>query len=119
MVINDGMEKSTGTTFLNKKSHIYQLRLVVRRELGIVARIALVFSRRGLDFVSLNYVPLEQHHRAGVEVVFHGDEVQERLVYNDLVKLIDVEVCHVNDMQNFAVVNGESANNYLSSMERV
>lgn len=77
--------------FLNEQIDRFQLNLVVRRELGIVARVALVFSRRGLDIERLTMNPLKGSEQAELAVDFCGSRPQLRAVFADLSKLIDVE----------------------------
>ena len=77
-------------TFLNVRSEGYALKMVVIRELGIIARIALIFSRRGLDIAAFN---LREGDAVGISEVsldFEGDDEQLRAVVHDLRKLVDV-----------------------------
>ena len=77
-------------TFLNVRSERYALNMIVVRELGIIARIALIFSRRGLDIAAFN---LRDGDAAGISEVsleFEGNDDQLRAVVHDLQKLVDV-----------------------------
>ena len=76
--------------FLNASDEVHSLRLVVRRELGILARIALVFSRRGLDILELDYAGMTGTDQRQVLLSFTGSNAQSASVCADLRKLIDV-----------------------------
>lgn len=90
VVQNLAVERSS-SRFLNDRCERFHLNLVVRRELGIVARVALVFSRRGLDIERLTMDPLKGSAQAVLTVDFYGSRSQLRAVFADLSKLIDVE----------------------------
>lgn len=77
--------------FLNDRSERFRLSLVVRRELGIVARVALVFSRRGLDIDQFALERSKTPGSARIVLEFYGSRDQLRAVYSDLSKLVDVE----------------------------
>ena len=77
--------------FLNDRSERFRLTLAVRRELGIVARVALVFSRRGLDIEQFALEQTKTPGTARILLEFYGSQAQLRAVYADLSKLVDVE----------------------------
>jgi acetolactate synthase regulatory subunit len=77
-------------TFLNEGDGVHTLTLLVKRELGILARIALVFSRRGLDVAELSYAKATLDGHQQVRLAFQGDAAQLARVSADLRKLIDV-----------------------------
>jgi acetolactate synthase regulatory subunit len=77
-------------TFLNADGGVHALTLLVKRELGILARIALVFSRRGLDVAELSYAEATLPGHRQVRLAFQGDAAQLASVSADLRKLIDV-----------------------------
>lgn len=77
-------------TFLNARSETYALKMVVVRELGIIARIALIFSRRGLDIATFNLRDGDAVGISEVSLDFEGNEEQLRAVVHDLRKLVDV-----------------------------
>jgi len=78
-----------GASFLNGKAKLSAMSLHVQRELGIIPRIGLVFSRRGLDLESLSYEALSPT-MARVACRFWCSGEQERSVFHDLAKLVDV-----------------------------
>ena len=77
-------------TFLNARDQRYALNMVVTRELGIIARIALIFSRRGLDIATFNLRDADAVGISKVSLEFDGSDDQLRTVVNDLKKLVDV-----------------------------
>ena len=85
------MAKMTGSPFLNVREQLFSLHLSVRRELGIIARVAIIFSRRGLDIASFSLDEGAQEESARIKLRFHGNGAQLDSVCRDLVKLVDVE----------------------------
>ena len=85
------MTKVTGSPFLNVREQLFSLHLSVRRELGIIARVAIIFSRRGLDIASFSLAEAGQEESAQIRLRFHGNSSQLDSVCRDLVKLVDVE----------------------------
>jgi len=83
-------------TFLNVRDQRVTVALSARRELGILARVALVFSRRGLDVENLRMDDDQAKGKIMIVLTFWGSEEQQRLVVNDLKKLIDVEQVQVH-----------------------
>lgn len=76
--------------FLNNPAAHYKLRLAVRRELGILARVALVFSRRGLDIAALALTAGADDGSAVIKLSYFADGAQHRSVLGDLRRLVDV-----------------------------
>lgn len=76
--------------FLNIKEEEFQIKIYVKRKLGILARLALVFSRRGLDIKSLEFYSDQCEAMAYVDMSFEGNREQLRSVVHDIKKLIDV-----------------------------
>jgi acetolactate synthase small subunit len=64
--------------------------MVVIRELGIIARIALIFSRRGLDIATFYLRDGDAVGISEVSLDFEGNDEQLRAVVHDLRKLVDV-----------------------------
>lgn len=77
--------------FLNRGSELQSLRLRVRRELGVLARVALVFSRRGLELESMSYQPSDHRLCAEILLAFRGDGEQLDSVQRELSRLHDVQ----------------------------
>ena len=77
-------------TFLNVRSERYGLTMIVIRELGIIARIALIFSLRGLDIAAFNLRDGDAVGISEVSLEFEGNDEQLRAVVHDLRKLVDV-----------------------------
>ena len=79
------------STFLNALDERYKLTIAARRELGIIARIALIFSRRGLDIACFKLEEETPSVQARISLEFYGNLQQMRAVVSDIRKLIDVE----------------------------
>ena len=85
------MAKAHNHGFLNCGSERTRLELKMRRSLGMIARVALVFSRRGLDIAQFKLEETKSYNRATVILDFVGSPEQLRAVKADLSKLVDVE----------------------------
>jgi acetolactate synthase regulatory subunit len=85
------MTKVHNPSFLNCGNERTRLELKMRRSLGMIARVALVFSRRGLDIAQLKLEETRSYHRATITLEFVGSPAQLKAVKGDLSKLIDIE----------------------------
>jgi acetolactate synthase regulatory subunit len=77
--------------YLNADGEKFRLELKMRRSLGIIARVALVFSRRGLDIAQFRLDETKSYEKVLVTLEFRGSTEQLRAVTGDLSKLIEVE----------------------------
>lgn len=76
--------------FLNSGEAEKSLCVEVVRSLGIVARIALVFSRRGFDIRSLQFKSSTDEGFAMIDLSFPANLRQLQEIVRDLNKLVDV-----------------------------
>ncbi|MFK7824639.1 MAG: ACT domain-containing protein [Oligoflexales bacterium] len=76
--------------FLNSGAQEKSLSIKVVRNLGILARVALIFSRRGFDITKLEFAPSPVEGLANLNLIFPSNAVQFEDVKRDLSKLIDV-----------------------------
>lgn len=76
--------------FLNKSSQEFTLFVSVRRRLGIIARVAMIFSRRGLDIHSMQYLPTHDEAKSSLHLSFKGNQEQFKSVLIEIKKLHDV-----------------------------
>ncbi|NRA44741.1 MAG: hypothetical protein HRU09_07280 [Oligoflexales bacterium] len=76
--------------FLNSGGQEKQLCVKVFRNLGILARVALVFSRRGFDISKLEFNPAHEEGLANLELSFPANETQMEEVIRDLRRIVDV-----------------------------
>ena len=82
--------QSKKNRFLNRVTQDFNLFLRVQRKLGVVARVALIFSRRGYDIHSFQYMPTQLENQANMHLSFKGNQEQLRGVVNEIRKLSDV-----------------------------
>ena len=76
--------------FLNSGAQEKHLCVEVLRSLGIVARVALAFSRRGFDITKLEFTPSHQQGLANIYIDFPANDLQLEEVKRDLIRLVDV-----------------------------
>lgn len=101
------MSKFFEENFLNHRQKTYHVKLFVKRSLGILVRIALVFSRRGFDIESLAFNCSEYANTGEVTLVFQGDAEQLKGVLGELKKLVAVESVHYFEKPKFkGIQNG-------------
>ncbi|MBM4252903.1 MAG: hypothetical protein FJ146_13100 [Deltaproteobacteria bacterium] len=77
--------------FLNATGDRVRLELKMRRSLGIIARVALVFSRRGLDIAQFKLDETKSYEKVVVTLEFRATSEQLQAVSRDLSKLIELE----------------------------
>jgi len=85
------IESYPKSPFLNATEQFFTLHLQVQRELGIIARVALIFSRRGLDIATFHLEESKATECALIKLGFYGNAAQKDSVSRDLIKLVDVE----------------------------
>ena len=77
--------------FLNTAGDRVKLELKMLRSLGIIARVALVFSRRGLDIAQFRLDETSFYEKVVVSLEFVANREQLQAVSRDLSKLIELE----------------------------
>jgi len=92
------IDLDTKPPFLNGTERVFTLHLQVRRELGIIVRVALIFSRRGLDIAAFNLEESAAAACALIKLRFYGNAAQKDSVCRDLIKLVDVERMWTGEM---------------------
>ena len=76
--------------FLNSGGQEKHLCVKVVRNLGILARVALVFSRRGFDITKLEFAPASEGGTANLNLSFPSNNSQMEEVIRDLRRIVDV-----------------------------
>lgn len=76
--------------FLNTAGDRVKLELKMLRSLGIIARVALVFSRRGLDIAQFRLDETSFYENVVVTLEFVANREQLQAVSRDLSKLIEL-----------------------------
>lgn len=98
--------------FLNASGDRFRFELKMRRSLGIVARVALVFSRRGLDIAQFRLDETKSAEKVFITLEFKANSEQLQAVSRDLSKLIELE-----SMREVAITSANIALPNLSELQ--
>ncbi len=77
-------------TYLNGRDLFAELTVVSRRELGLIGRVSLIFSRRGMDISEMAFTT-HPSNEVSIKLQFWADTYQVRCVAGDLEKLYAVQ----------------------------
>ena len=85
--------------FLNSYNDQYNIILKAYPALGVIGRVSLVFSKRGLDISSF-VLKEENSGMKKILILFWADCKQLSLVKNDLMKIVDISYIEYNRVRN-------------------